>query len=448
VTRPAAPAASFRGTTPRLAAVPTVEVVRAFRDAVAWVQRHPHLADAALAAVLTALVLPGLWLYDQEDFRGQLPRPPDGWGALVTCLAVAPIALRRRWPLPVLAAVLAGEFLLSWFDYAQSAGGLGVLVALYSVGALARRPHAWWAFGGSLAALVGILLREPGNLTADALLGNGLILATAFLLGDNVRTRRAYTAALEQRAERAERERDEQARQAAADERRRIARELHDIIAHSLSVMVVQAAAARRTADPDQATAAVRQVEDTGRQALAEMRRLLGVLAEVPGCADPGGLAPQPGLGNVDDLVDKLRQAGLDLEVSIEGQPRPLSAGVDLSAFRIVQEALTNCLKHAGPARVRVVLRYDDAELCVQVLDDGRGAAACLQQPGPVPGHGLVGMRERVALFRGNLRAGPRRDGGFEVLARLPLEPGPVASRPVSSSRPAPAPAASAPTGR
>jgi signal transduction histidine kinase len=207
-----------------------------------------------------------------------------------------------------------------------------------------------------------------------------------------------------------------------ADERARIARELHDVVAHNVSVMVVQAGAARRTIerDPDRAREALTSVEATGRQALDEMRRLLGVLRTEDEATELR--APQPSVSHLDELVAHVREAGLPVDLVVEGEPRPLMSGVDMSAFRIVQEALTNSLKHAGPAHARVRLRYGEHDLCLEVVDDGRGLAADAPASNG-GGHGLVGMRERVALFGGELQAGPRTGGGYVVSARIPLEP-------------------------
>jgi signal transduction histidine kinase len=201
-------------------------------------------------------------------------------------------------------------------------------------------------------------------------------------------------------------------------ERARIARELHDVIAHHVSMMVVQAEAGPVVVERD-APAAARAfdtIAGIGRQALVEMRHLLGVLRSEAGEPTPS-LAPQPGVAQLDGLVDQVRQAGIQVDLVVEGEPVPLPAGVDLSAYRIVQEALTNAVKHARPGRVRVLLRYGERELRVEVGDDGRGAA---EEDGE-PGHGLIGMRERVHLFGGELTAGPGPDRGFTVTARLPI---------------------------
>jgi signal transduction histidine kinase len=246
-----------------------------------------------------------------------------------------------------------------------------------------------------------------------------LFYAIAVGTGRAMRHYRGLTAELRERTVELEREREETARLAVLEERARVARELHDVIAHSVSVIVVQAAAERR-ALPDGAegtAAALDQIERTGREALVELRRLLGVLRRSDD--DAPARAPQPGLAVLDELVAQVRDAGLAVDVRIEGAPSELPAGVDLSAYRIVQEALTNTLKHAGARRAEVRLRFGADELEVGVRDDGRGTNGAPAIPGG--GHGLAGMRERAQLYGGELAAGRRLDGpGFEVRARIP----------------------------
>jgi signal transduction histidine kinase len=242
------------------------------------------------------------------------------------------------------------------------------------------------------------------------------------MAGEAVRTRRAHARALEERAALLERERDEKARRAVEAERQRIARELHDVIAHNVSVMVVQAGAGRRIAEerPQETVELLRSIEATGRQALGEMRRLLGVLRQER--VSEGEREPQPGMDGLARLLDQVRDAGLPVELAVEGRPRRLAPGVDLSAYRIVQEALTNTLKHAGPAAAQVRVCYTDDVLEIRVKDDGRGSSL-ESGNGRSPGQGLVGMRERVALFGGELKAGPKTGGGYEVVATLPIDP-------------------------
>jgi signal transduction histidine kinase len=258
-----------------------------------------------------------------------------------------------------------------------------------------------------------------GNGVED-LLFVSIISGGVWATGRMVRSRRQLAAALADRNVLLEHEQEARARQAVAEERTRIARELHDVVAHSVSVMVVQAGAERRAlGDERQSTREVLEaIEETGRQALTEMRRLLGMLRKDD---DELALAPQPSMEHLELLVSQVREAGMPVQLELEGEPVPLPPGVDLSAYRIVQEALTNALKHAGPARARVRVRYRHDELELEILDDGPGPLAATNGADP-DGHGLVGMRERVSLFGGDLAAGQRREGGYAVRARLPLE--------------------------
>jgi signal transduction histidine kinase len=249
-----------------------------------------------------------------------------------------------------------------------------------------------------------------------------------------MRYRRGYYASLEDRAARLERERDAQAQIAAAAERARIARELHDVIAHNVSVMVVQADGASYALDssPERARQALGAIASTGRQALAEMRRMLGVLR-----SDDGGpgVAPQPGIGQLGELLDQTRASGLAVSFTVQGVPGALPSGLALAAYRIIQESLTNSRKHGGPrASARVLLRYCEDVLMLQITDDGQGAPAA-----DGAGHGLTGMRERVALYNGTLRTGPLPGGGYQVTATLPLSSLPVADRAAPAGHPQPA---------
>jgi signal transduction histidine kinase len=248
------------------------------------------------------------------------------------------------------------------------------------------------------------------------------LFAIAWVIGDNIRTRRAYLAELEARATRLEREREEKAEREVIEERTRIARELHDVIAHNVSVMVVQASAGEELfdADPERARESLSSVAATGRAALTELRRLLGVIRVEESDRPAASYTPQPGMEYLDELVRQVRETGLAVGLSVLGEPRELPEGVGLCAYRIVQEALTNTLRHAKASEAHVSVRYAPDALELQVLDDGRGAPAT--NGGPGTGHGLIGMRERVALFGGELSARSRPDQGYEVRARIPLE--------------------------
>jgi signal transduction histidine kinase len=292
-----------------------------------------------------------------------------------------------------------------------------LIVASYASGAYTNRRD-----GRVAALLIFVMLAAIAAAADEDRLGDGIFVGGLLLAvwgaGTVVRGRQELAAALQARTLELEHEREENARLAVAAERARIARELHDIVAHDLSIMVVQAGAERRAlagSRPETADV-LATIEATGRTAMAEMRRLLGVLRR---SADDVALAPQPTLRHLDDLVSQVREAGLPVELHVEGRARPLAPGVDLSAYRIVQEALTNALKHAGPARASVVLRYGDEALDVEVVDDGTGATAA-----SAGGHGLIGMRERVAILGGSLDVGRRPGGGYAVRAKLPLAGG------------------------
>jgi signal transduction histidine kinase len=392
-----------------------------------WMWRlPPPLADGLLAVGLGLLSL----MSSLGDSRRSGERLPTL--AVVLLLALIPaLFVRRRLPGTALVAVAAIQAGLLALRVQPSANFLAEMVAPYSVALYGSRRVRLATAVGAGVALVAVAL-PTGLPSSDRSGALALLLAGvgAWILGSTLRDRRARVTNLEDRAERLERERELEARRAVAEERLRIARELHDVVAHNLSVVVVQAQAVQRTLDRDvdRARAVVASIEGTGREALDEMRQLLGVLrggAELELDGEGGPFGPQPGLERLGELVEQVRAAGLPVTLRVEGPQRPLAATVDLSAFRIVQEALTNALKHAGPAHAEVVVRYGDRELELTVSDDGRGAAAILEDGrGGLPGsgHGLVGMRERVALFDGELAAGPRPGGGYQVRARLPVE--------------------------
>jgi signal transduction histidine kinase len=332
-----------------------------------------------------------------------------------------PLLWRRRAPLVVLVVVFVSLAVADeTYSMANNASSpfAGLLIATYASGAYTNRRDGWIA-----AALIGIVLVAMAFSIGEDVIGDmlfiGGILYAVWGAATIVRSRQELAGALAARTVELEHEREENARLAVAEERARIARELHDVVAHNLSIMVLQAGAERRAIGDErpQTTEALATIEDTGRTAMAEMRRLLGMLRRSD---DELALAPQPSLRYLDDLVSQVREAGLPVDLRVEGAPRAVAPGVDLSAYRIIQEALTNALKHAGPARARVTVRYGDNELDIEIADDGTGAAA----PAPAGGHGLVGMRERVALFGGDLAAGRRLSGGYVVRAKLPLAGG------------------------
>lgn len=367
------------------------------------VRIRPLLLDALMAlgvAVLT--VLADVFGPDHRDVI--VPY----WDVLVA----APLVLRRRAPATA-AALVAGFCLLTWLaGTVTTAAVLSVLVMLYSLGVWERRR---WLLAVALAVsefgvVIAVLRWAP--YTDQALMATGTVTA-ALVVGLYVRTRRAYLASMIERAETAERDRDHQARMAVAEERTRMAREMHDVIAHSLAVMITLNDAAAATTAEDTVRDTVTQASDVGRQALTEMQRMLGVLRS----AEPADRAPQPGTAQLTDLVAFVRSTGLTVELAVSGEPGDLAPTTQLTIYRIVQESLTNVLKHGrNVRRVIVTLTYRADHIRIQVTNDG--------EPGTPPrdtavGHGLAGMRERSALYRGEFHAGPVRGGGWEVLADL-----------------------------
>ncbi len=378
----------------------------------AWLRRHPVLVDGVLAFVLLLTGMPGM-------VQQPWPRLP------LVLLLVVPVAFRRRNPvLAFYIAVAAGaDQVLSGVH--PSGPDLALVVLIYTLAAYRPRRESVAGLAVCLAgSAVAIGAWMPGGarwlnqVFAAAVIFGGTTLI-AWVLGDSMRYRRAYYLALEDRAARLERERDAQAKIAAAAERARIARELHDVVAHNVSVMVVQADGASYAlgSEPERARQALGTIAATGRQALAEMRRLLGVLRSGDEQAE---LAPLPGIDQLRDLLDQTRAAGRTVSFTLDGTPRPLSEGVGLAAYRVVQESLTNTRKHGGiGASVAVSLHYQADALVVRVTDDGRGAAATDDGAGL----GLTGMRERVGIYGGSVQAGPRQAGGYQVTATLPLGP-------------------------
>jgi signal transduction histidine kinase len=388
--------------------------------------RLPRL-DPLLADGLVALLAAGLALAQLQESS----IPHDRGGALnvvFVLLQTLPLVVRRRLPFTVFAvaaATMAVQGTLGF--YSPTFALLAFNLAVYSLAAYGERRLAVLgvlAWTGVLTVHLAyfVVTTWPHVVISDLydLFNDWVLLAAAWTLGMGVRQRRAHAAALEDRATRLEREREEKARQAATQERLRIARELHDVVAHSLSVIGVQAGAARLVldADPNPARAreAVAAIEATANRAIAEMRRALGILRDTEQAG--AALAPLPGLGQLPALLDQVRAAGLAVELTVEGTPRPVATSIDLSLYRIVQEALTNALKHARATRAEVVVCYAADDVKLEITDDGRGSSPSAARS---QGAGTIGMRERVALFGGELRVGPRPQGGFGVQARLPV---------------------------
>ena len=376
---------------------------------IARVPARPPVSDLVIAGAFSA------WAILEAFFvsgSGSVPMR-----IVAGCAMTVPLAFRRRHPLPVVivvASVLVIRAAIGSPDEASASFFPALLLAIFSVALYERRPPLAVAGGlfGVACIVSAVLLGfgEDEGTSADA--GNLAIIS--FFCGS------AWTAGwlLRKRAEHARRveaESGELAREAVSGERARIARELHDIVAHSVSVISVQAGAAEQylERDPARAREHLSSVQDTARDALTEMRRLTGVLRD-----EAAGYEPQPGLARVDELVERARDAGLEVELAEEGERRGVPPGVDLAAYRIVQEALTNARKHAGPVAAQVHVRYLDSAVEVEVVN----AAGSGVQNGEGAGHGLVGMRERARVYGGDLETGHQPDGGYRVRARLPLE--------------------------
>jgi signal transduction histidine kinase len=373
--------------------------------------------DSVLALVAASLPAIG-YVFEPPDFG--LPRGRFVLGCALVLLHTLPLVARRRFPGTVLTLILASGLAFAALDLPPAILGLAILVAVYSVAAYGSRWVALAGLAGVEVTLVVVQL-TPGRTGVGTLVGNLGGVAAAWVLGHFAHNYRSYAARLEERTAELERAREELACRAVVEERLRLARELHDVVAHAMSVIAVQSGVGAHVADPNpqEAAKALAAIEATSRAALEELRRLLGVLRQED--EPQGALAPVPGLADLDSLLAELGKAGLVVRLQINGTRPPLPAGVDLSAYRIVQEALTNVVKRAGPAHAQVVVGYRDHEVTVEVIDDGRGAVTWASDGRVGAGHGLIGMRERVQVFGGDLQTGPRPGGGFRVAARLPL---------------------------
>jgi signal transduction histidine kinase len=361
--------------------------------------------DVVIATALSALAIAEGPSRDSLDFSP----------AVLLC--TAPLIVRRRWPIPVLLLALAGFSIAG--DASNLAALAGGLLAAVFVGVDGRHPVIGTIAVAAVAAGIAVEFGRGSytELPIPGFLAPFLLIGSAFLAGRVIANRQLLINQQRERANQLERERDAAIKAATEAERSHIARELHDVIAHSVGVMVVQAGAARHvlTEKPDAARESLLAVEASGHAAMAELRRLLGLLHDN---GDPAPLSPQAGLDRLDSLVANVREAGLPVELRVEGESRPLPPGVDVAAYRIVQEALTNALKYAGGAPTRAVVRYSDDAIDIEVVDEGQ-----LRTPVDGIGRGLTGMRERVALFGGTIDAG-RRDGtGYAVHAHLPTDP-------------------------
>ena len=375
------------------------------RAAFYMIRGHPFASDAVLAFALAAVVL-----FEVFTSKSYLTGS-NGVYVPVAVLMTVPLAWRRRAPLVVLVLVMGAFAAQSIILDPTPTPDVELIPALIAVYSVAAHGEGWvpWV-GGGIGIVAGLIWLGVDDFLLPIVMFGG-----AWLAGRLVQKRQLYAQAFAERARVLERERDANARVAAAEERVRIAREMHDAVGHSVSVMVVQAGAERLALGEERPATreALLAIERTGREALAEMSRLLGVLRkEGEGLA----LAPRPSLAQVDALVQTVRAVGIPVELRVEGDQTALPPSVDVSAYRIVQEALTNVVKHAGPARATVVVRYSGRSVEVEVTDDGEGSVN-----GNAAGYGLAGMRERVALHGGTFDASSRSDGAFTVKARLPL---------------------------
>jgi signal transduction histidine kinase len=371
-------------------------------------------ADAILALALLCLGQYEVWARVLYQGGAVFPGPRVANALAVVPLLTLPLAWRRRAPLISFAVVFATVALASAiFGGAEATTEfVAVLVSLYSATANSRRRYA--VLGGAFVGGAVHELRDSHVHGAGDVIWSAGLLTVAWLLGVAVRGRHREIGDLTEETVRLAAEQDKKARLAVDEERARVARELHDIVAHAVSVIVVQSQAGQRLIgrDDERARESLSAIETTARSALTEMRRLLGMLRNV----DVDSLGPQPGLGSLEALLGQVREAGLPVAFEIAGAPVALGPGLDLSAYRVVQEGLTNALKHAGAAEVHVRLTYNEERLLIEIADDG--ASATTSQSG----HGLAGMRERVALYGGRLESGPRPDGGWLLRASLPLE--------------------------
>jgi signal transduction histidine kinase len=392
---------------------------------------RPVIWDSGIAAVLAGIAVLGVLTLHPVAVAGGEGPPSLGFSTAFAAGLMAPLAIRRRTPLTALAAYGALFAALRWLEVPEvSVSSMGLALAIVSAGihgGSRRTMVRGLVVAGLLATVVYAtfftdLTDVPTNvqmIRAFNLSLNIAFLGAAWVLGDMIRRTNDYKAELETRTVQLEHERELNASRAVIEERLRIARELHDVVAHHVSVMGVQAGAARTVMSkaPDRAAETLASIEETSRTAVSEMHRMLGMLRQTD---DTDSTSPQPSLERLDELIDSMRIAGIGVESAISGNARQLSPMVDLSAYRIVQEALTNTVKHAGPAKALVHIDYGPTDLEISVTDDGRGAAWSASGRGG-SGNGILGMRERTQLCGGTLDAGPKPGGGYRVRAVLPI---------------------------
>jgi signal transduction histidine kinase len=405
-----------------------IRTVKILKRTGSWFAQHPNGTDILITLAFAVLALLNLYVN-----WGTYSRIPSYFAVILTLLVILPLVSRRRYPLGVLIFMTAAAITFRAFSIPESAFiNYALLLAFFNAGAYGQQRLRNWVRGISFLLVIGwltysIFFQQRGSdLPAQTILYqisvvllNVFLFAAAWWIGEVFRIRNQREVELQERTRQLEKERDENAHRAVMDERVRIARELHDVVAHHVSVMGIQAGAARRILkqQPDKAYDVLSQIEGSSRQAVAELQRLLGFLREENQIDD---IAPQPGLKQLELLVNRMRLAGLSVSVKKEGTEIPLPPGVDLSAYRIIQEALTNTLKHAGPVNADITIRYLPDAVELEIKDNGPQVAQSETNP-EIKGRGLIGMRERVSLHGGEFFAGRLPEGGFLVKAKLPL---------------------------
>jgi signal transduction histidine kinase len=377
--------------------------------------------DALIAAATLTLALVSR-LAIPPDFAAAFSRESDGLQLFLIILMTVPLMLRRVYPTPVFFVILAAWVVERALNYPETLVWTGLVIAFYTIGAeLSRRSSL--RIGGITALFIlgwtGIGVATLETLSGVSLVTTMIITVTPLLVGREIREQRRRVDDMRERVERVGRDREEKAYRAVADERTRIAREFHDVVAHQMTVMTLQADGARRIADGSdpRVVKALETISDAGHSALTEMRRMVKLLRAPE---EASQTEPLPRLAEVEQLVEKVRAAGVPVDLEVEGDVRRLTDGTELSAYRIVQESLTNSVRHGGPdVTATVAIEYKEDHLNLLILDDGRGASA---ESSEEVGHGIVGMRERITVLGGEFSAGPRTGGGYQVHAIIPIE--------------------------
>jgi signal transduction histidine kinase len=401
--------------------------VKLFSRITSWLNRHPTVTDGLVSGLLAGLAF--LDLYVNWGTQSQVPL---ALAITIVLVLILPFTLRRRYPLLVMSIMAVALILYRSLNLPESSFNIyALLLAFFSAGAYGRKALRDWLRMAVAVIVVGFLTYSVffvGSAVSvpvqtvlfqiSVILLNIFLFGAAWWVGDVFRIRREHELALQERTVQLENERDENARRAVLDERVRIARELHDVVAHHVSVLGIQAGAARRSLkqQPEKASEALSSIEESSRLAVRELQQLLGFLRQ----QNQGDeIAPQPGLKQLDMLIENMREAGLPVVVNIKGEQKDLPPGIDLSAYRIIQEALTNTLKHAGTASAEVTITYQTDSISLEIVDNGRGTG--LTGRNENQGRGIIGMRERVHLYGGEFQAGKVAGNGFLIKARLPI---------------------------